>query len=289
LAVGAVSAKVSVMFTNTSRPPVLLLHGFLGSPEDWASVCHAWQPEQPVHAFDISSAFCMAKIDPNSEENGIQRAKPFEIEKIDSAEPSLEAWDAILHRIVAYMDRQDVGPWDIVGYSMGGRIAWMLAHRYPHRVSRLAILSANPGISDADERRIRAEKDHAWAMVLRAEGMSSFLNRWYAQPLFDSFRQHPIFQGLMKKRVAENPEPHAQILKSLSPALQPDLWSWVLSSEIPTLYLSGAYDSRYTQIGKRLSANRAVTHETIPDAGHVLHLESPNAVAEALSCFFRSE
>jgi len=259
--VGVVSAKVSGMFANTSRPPVLLLHGFLGSPEDWESVCHAWGI-------------------------GIQRAKPFGIKKTCSAEPSTGAWDDLLHNIVVYMDRHDTGTWDIVGYSMGGRIAWMLAHRYPHRVRRLAILSANPGITDDDDRRLRAEQDHAWAMDLRTAGMVAFLTRWYEQPLFDSFRQSRIFQKILETRATENPETHAQILESLSPALQPDLWSWVVASEIPTLYLSGDYDSRYTQIGKRLSENSAVIYKTIPEAGHVLHLESPKAVAEALMCFF---
>jgi 2-succinyl-6-hydroxy-2,4-cyclohexadiene-1-carboxylate synthase len=260
LAVAVVSAKVSVMFL--SNTPVLLLHGFLGSAEDWDPVCQAWGM-------------------------GSQRAKPFELKKnLYSAESNEDAWDSLLTTILAYMDEHNRdGPWDIVGYSMGGRIAWMLAYRYPHRVRRLCILSANPGLSSSDERQFRAIKDQEWADCLCRDGMETFLRRWYAQPLFALFRQHPLFASIVNKRVNEDPAMQAMIVMSLSPAYQPDLWSWVLASQIPTLYLSGEADTRYTDIGKRLSENTHVRCKTIPNAGHVLHLEAPVHVATVLRQF----
>ena len=284
LARRAVSAKVSVMSTPVTLPPVLLLHGFLGAPEDWDAVCHAWQPSQPVYAYSGIQPFGYAQGPPFERPQG--SPKPFEIKEKYATEPSGKIWDTILKNILAYMDqRNSDDAWDIVGYSMGGRIAWMLAYYYPHRVRRLCILSANPGLSSPDERQLRALKDQEWADCLRTEGMVTFLHRWYAQPLFASFRQHALFSSIVAKRADEDSAMQAMIVTSLSPAYQPDLWSWVLSSQIPTLYLSGDSDVRYTEIGHRLSVNQAIRHETIPGAGHVLHLEAPAHVAEVLQRF----
>ena len=242
------------MRDSRDEVPILFLHGFLGDPSDWEAVRHAYASVQAVQAYDLRAA-----------EKGI---------------------DACIFHMVAYMDSVTHAPWDIVGYSMGGRMAWLLAYRYPHRVRRLCILSANPGISDPQARRMRAEQDRVWATLLRTSGMAAFLTRWYAQPLFDSFREHPVFQAVVQRRAFENAEIQAQILEGCSPAVQSDLWPWVLASPIPTLYLSGEKDGPYTQIGESLSANASIRRAVLPDVGHVLHLEAPEAVAAAMDGFF---
>ena len=249
-----VSVRVAYMRDSTKTVPVLLLHGFLGDPSDWLAVRQACQSILGVHAYDLRDS-----------EHGIE---------------------AGLSRMVAYMDSVNRSAWDIVGYSMGGRVAWLLAYRYPQRVRRLCILCANPGISDPEARRMRAEQDRVWVTLLRTSGMASFLTRWYAQPLFDSFRQHPVFQTVVQRRALENAAVHAQILECGSPAILPDLWAWVLLSQIPTLYLSGEKDLRYTQIGEALSANPYIRCAVLPEVGHVLHLEAPVAIAAAMDCFF---
>lgn len=245
-------ATVYVMLNDSDAVPVLLLHGFLGNPEDWAAVCQALPSVQDVHVYQIQDAD--------------------------------QGFEACLAHMLAYMDCCQT-PWDIVGYSMGGRLAWLLAYRHPHRVRRLCILSASPGIADPEARRIRAVQDATWCRVLRATGLTAFLTQWYAQPLFDAFRQHPAFQATLERRYLENGEVHARILERCSPAVQPDLWAWVLASQIPTLYLCGERDSRYTEVGQRLSANNDLRCEVLPGVGHVLHVEAPVAVAVAIARF----
>ncbi len=245
-------ATVYVMLNDSDAVPVLLLHGFLGNPEDWAAVCQVLPSAQDVHVYRIQDAD--------------------------------QGFEACLSHMVAYMDRCQT-PWDIVGYSMGGRLAWFLAYRYPHRVRRLCILSASPGISDPEARRMRGLQDATWCRLLRTLGLTAFLPQWYAQPLFDAFRQHPGFQATLERRYSENAEAHARTLERCSPAVQPDLWAWVLASQIPTLYLCGERDRRYTEVGQRLSANDHLRCEVLSGVGHVLHLEAPVAVAVAITRF----
>ncbi len=252
------------MVTVSESVPVLLLHGFLGNPEDWDAVLDAWSPQKQVYPLSLVSLVGQPST---------------------SVSDHVQILDRMLSAILAMLDGHDIEVCDMVGYSMGGRIAWLFAHHYPHRVRRLCILSATPGISDPETRRMREVQDRAWGALLRSVGMSDFLTFWYAQPLFDSFREHFVFQNVVQRRALEDTEVQAQILEGCSPALQPDLWDWVLASQIPTLYLSGEKDLRYTQIGNRLLANRDIRCEVLPCVGHVLHLEAPQAVAMALGRF----
>ncbi len=57
----------------------------------------------------------------------------------------------------------------LIGYSLGGRLAMDFAHRFPERIERLIILSANPGLEKGKEERI--EWDEKWAQLLETEGM----------------------------------------------------------------------------------------------------------------------
>ena len=55
------------------------------------------------------------------------------------------------------------GPVDLVGYSMGGRMALRTAVDHPHLVRRLVLIGATPGIEDPADRAARAEQDRATA------------------------------------------------------------------------------------------------------------------------------
>ena len=54
-------------------------------------------------------------------------------------------------------------PLDLVGYSMGGRLALAYAVRNPGRVGRLVLESASPGLQTESERAARKESDEALA------------------------------------------------------------------------------------------------------------------------------
>src|SRR6185436_1553149 len=64
-------------------------------------------------------------------------------------------WEAELDRLEALAPAEFV----LAGYSMGGRLALALALRHPQRVRALVLVSASPGLADAEERAVRRAAD----------------------------------------------------------------------------------------------------------------------------------
>src|SRR6516164_8577892 len=78
----------------------------------------------------------------------------------------------------------DGEPFDLVGYSLGGRVALHAACRPPSNLRAVAVVSASPGIADPERRRARFERDVALAEALEADGdLDGFLRRWLAAPM----------------------------------------------------------------------------------------------------------
>ncbi len=157
----------------------------------------------------------------------------------------------------------------LVGYSMGGRLAMQFAHKFPKKVGGLVILSANPGLeTGVDERLIQDEK---WATLLERD-FDTFLDEWYAQPMF----------GYKRSRKGHDPKRLAKVLRTLSPAKLPNLWPHLKNFFCPKLFLFGENDIKYRLIGNRLRKYFEVVF--VPDAGHAIHIEQPEVILNELSC-----
>jgi len=98
----------------------------------------------------------------------------------------------------------------LVGYSMGARVAlqMVLAGSSSSSSSRVCwagavVVSGTPGMPDADLRSARISKDAELAAMLTEAGAAAFLEWWYQQPLWASFRAHPGFSRIVARRAAE--------------------------------------------------------------------------------------
>lgn len=221
---------------------LIFLHGFLGGPEDWLPVI----AHLPCH---------------------------FHCEAVD-----LNAPDPQQHA-KSFLEEKKGAPFFLVGYSMGGRLAWQLAPYFSASLSGLILLGAHPGLGCAAEKKARGESDQAWIDLLKKGDMSIFLKRWYAQPLFDSLRKNAVlFSRLLEQRMKRDPHLLAEILRSTSLARQPQQ-----SIYSPSLFLHGAQDLKYANIYSDLAHI-----EAIPEAGHAAHVENPRAVADAIQRFIES-
>src|SRR5438270_11633094 len=99
--------------------PLILLHGGLFSSEMWVPVLPALAERRQVFAVDLQGHGRTADID-----------RPMDVR--------LMAGD-----IAALIDHLGLAKPDVVGYSLGGGVALHLAVRYPDKVERLVIVSAN--------------------------------------------------------------------------------------------------------------------------------------------------
>lgn len=152
----------------------------------------------------------------------------------------------------------DIPEFYLVGYSLGGRIA---LQKFRHRALELILLSVHPGLKTQEEKIARLKNDQMWADLLLQLPIDEFLKRWYDQSIFKPYK--PDFQT----RKNQNIDGLAKALMHYSLAKQERF-------EIDAV-LVGERDEKFHS----LYQNPII----VPEAGHMIHLENPKAVAEIIT------
>jgi 2-succinyl-6-hydroxy-2,4-cyclohexadiene-1-carboxylate synthase len=234
-------------------PPVLWLHGFLGSCLDFEPVMLA-----------LSQRFYCVGIDLPG--HGKTRVL---------GDESCYGMGAIALSLIQVLDRLNLSPCHLLGYSMGGRVALYLAIHYPQYFRSVILESASPGLATAAERRDRLTQDHAIAHRLQTDTLETFLHHWYHQPLFDSLRHHPSYEAMLQRRRHNDPTELGRSLHQLGLGKQPSLWSKLQDLSLPTQLIVGEQDQKFVQIGWRMAAAANVKLSIIKQCGHCIHQEDP--------------
>ena len=188
----------------------------------------------------------------------------------------------------AVVEASAAGPPVLCGYSMGGRIALQYAMRRSGSLSGLVLESTSPGLADPVERAARRVADEGRARALLAEGIEAFVDRWEALSLFDGVAALPAETrlALRRRRLASDPGGLAASLRGLGTGVLPSLWDELDTLQLPTTVLVGADDEKFRNMGVRMVERLPTAHLTIvPDAGHVVHLEAPDAWARTINDF----
>jgi len=169
----------------------------------------------------------------------------------------------------------------LAGYSLGGRIALLLALAAPERVSRLVLVSTTAGIADAAERAQRRRADRLLADEMERVSYASFIERWRNQPLFAG--DPPEVGALARAEHCRN-RPHAlaAALRGMGTGEMEPVWDRLGGIAVPVLVVVGARDEKFRALGERLVARLADARLLVLPGGHVLPLESPAALAKAL-------
>jgi 2-succinyl-6-hydroxy-2,4-cyclohexadiene-1-carboxylate synthase len=175
----------------------------------------------------------------------------------------------------------------LCGYSLGGRVALHVALAAPERVARLVLVSANPGIEDADARAARRAADEQLARELDSGPYERFIERWRTQPLFAA---EPSAAGELARadQRRNRPDALAAAMRGLGIGEMQPLWARLGELQMALTVLAGARDRKYLELGRRtveLARAGAPASEAellVIDGGHGLILESPAAVAAVL-------
>lgn len=251
--------------TRGQGPPLLLLHGFTGSVETWAPFVDAFGQVRTVITVDLLG-------------HGASDAPA------DSARYRVER---TVEDLTAVLDRLGVGQFDLLGYSMGGRVALRLALTLGRRVDRLILESTSPGIGNADERSSRRRQDEALAGTLEQEGIERFVEYWERLPIWESQSDLPARtrDELRRQRLAENARGLARSLRGLSAGVMEPVWHR-LPELGSTLLLAGELDHKYVSLARRMAEWIPQAQEVLmPGAGHAIHLERPAAFREAVRTY----
>ncbi len=251
---------------DPKNPPVVLLHGFLGTGADWREVMDA-----------LSDRFyCLAPDLPGHGETVID------------GPDTLYTANATARLLAGYINGERLQTPDLIGYSMGGRLALYLAVNYPDYFRRMVLESSSPGLSNPTERAARRDQDLALASRLESESFDKFLRDWYDQPIFASLQRYPDrLKTLIAQRLRQNPLKLAVSLRHFGAGIQEPLWNR-LAKTPPTLLIVGEHDAKFQQIATRMvSAMPDATVGIVPDAGHNVHLEQPERFVRIVKEFLR--
>lgn len=169
------------------------------------------------------------------------------------------------------------------GYSMGGRYCLHLALQSPESVERLVLIGATPGLERAEERAARRAADEALAASIERDGVNRFLAQWLANPLFATL---PAAAAGIEERRANSAAGLAASLRAAGTGAQESLWPRLGELRMPVLVVTGALDTKFSAIARRMADAIPDPHRVeVPDAGHAVHLERPDAVAGAVADF----
>ncbi len=246
-------------------PWLVFLHGFLGSGSDWNEIALEFAPYFSCLCVDLPG-------------HGASRI----------AEPCRVG--DVLDALAALLDEHRIERCTLLGYSMGGRVALSLAAHVPGRVERLVLESTSLGLRSPEERDARQASDASWSAMLDAGDMATFLERWYAQPLFETIRRGPArFAELVQRRTRQDPRQLALGLQTMGPGVWPSAWDMWQALSIPILVIVGEHDAKYVALAHEMQATRASAQvHIIPDCGHNVHWEDPSAYTAAVAMFLRN-
>ncbi|RAK21074.1 2-succinyl-6-hydroxy-2,4-cyclohexadiene-1-carboxylate synthase [Anoxybacillus vitaminiphilus] len=246
--------------------PLLLLHGFTGSVETWKSFIPKWQDDKQLIMVDIIG-------------HGLTDS-PDEHERY-----KIERAAADLAGILQYFNIEKT---NVLGYSMGGRLALTFAILYPHRVNKLILESSSPGLKSDEERRARIKSDEALALEIETYGIKHFVEKWENIPLFSTQKRLPqiVQERIRTERLRNNAKGLANSLRGMGTGKQPSWWNRLSELKMPTLLICGELDEKFCRIASemaRFMPNAVVSQ--ISDSGHAIHVEQPEIFAKIVDEF----
>lgn len=137
---------------GTGKPPLLLLHGLLGSSRNWQSA-----------GADLAGAYHVVALDLRNHGR--------------SPHAAAMTYEAMMNDVLAWMDAHGLARVTLLGHSMGGKVAMLLACRFPQRVERLIVVDIAPRDYTSSAHRAEFAAMHALdlrALTSRAEAEARF-------------------------------------------------------------------------------------------------------------------
>ncbi|WP_060788441.1 2-succinyl-6-hydroxy-2,4-cyclohexadiene-1-carboxylate synthase [Geobacillus zalihae] len=245
--------------------PLLLLHGFTGSADTWRPLAPFW-PDFRVMAVDLLG---------HGRTEAPKDARRYRIEHAAAD-------------LAALLDEWGVEQVNVLGYSMGGRLALAFAVWHPHRVRRLVLESSSPGLKTEEERRARREADEALARKIETEGVRAFVDDWEKIPLFATQQALPdsVRAAIRRERLRHTATGLANSLRGMGTGVQPSFWERLGELAMPVLLVCGENDEKFCRIAAQMH-ERLPNSELVcvPDAGHAIHVEQPGIFAKIVSEF----
>lgn len=235
------------------QPDLLIAHGLFGSARNWGVVAKRLSEGRRVVAADMRNH---GASDWNPQHN----------------------YPLMADDLAQVID----GQWDVLGHSMGGKAAMVLALTHPEKVRKLVVADIAPVAyahtqMDKIDAMRRVDLEHVMSRAEAGDMMA------LDDPALTAFFLQSL--DLTQKRWRLN----LAVLADNMPAILgfPDIDS---RFDGPVLFLSGAHSS-YVMPAHRDRIRTLFPHARfakIPDCGHWLHAEKPREFVAAVDVFLRA-
>jgi 2-succinyl-6-hydroxy-2,4-cyclohexadiene-1-carboxylate synthase len=248
-------------FGQPHLPALLMLHGFLGSKDDWSIL----MPR-------LSQYFHCICIDlPGHGGNEDTLTSP--------------GLHQAAELIVSKMHRMGYQQFHLLGYSLGGRIALHIAADFADSLLSLTLESAHPGLQDAQQQASRAKSDRLWANKLQHLALADFLALWYQQAVFSDLSEHQKQQLISIRRI-NDPQRLANCYMTTSLSLQQDCRNVLERLNCPCHFIYGVDDKKFAQVAidwqAALAGSVNLQLHPLHAAGHNIHSLHPQLFIDTL-------
>ncbi len=249
---------------DEAAPPIVLLHGFTGHSRTWDTIARQLAPSQRVIALD-------------------QRGHGLS----DWAEEY--STDAMVEDVHKLVDALGFERFQLLGLSMGGRVALHFAGTYPARVARLVIVDIAPETNRDGMQRIQESTRAQDVFDSVEEALAASAKANPIAPAGE--REHRVRNNLMRLEDGRVTFRHDRGLRTGErPLVRPapeDGWALCRAITAPTLFIRGAQSDLITpelaaRMGKEIPNCTVVE---VGPSGHSVPLDNPEGFAKAVLPF----
>ena len=242
----------------TARPPLLIAHGLFGSARNWGVIARRLSEGRLVLAVDMRN-------------HG------------DSPWTGSHRYPDLAADLAEVIRAEAGGRADVLGHSMGGKAAMVLALSEPARVNRLVVADIAPVAYGHSQNHLIAAMR---GLDLAAVSLRSQADAQLAAGIEDEGTRAFLLQSLDLKTSPPRWRLNLDVLEAEMPAIVG--WPGTPGRfDGPALFLSGALSS-YVLPDHRPAIKAqfpAARFARIPGAGHWLHAERPREFEAAVAAF----
>ena len=171
----------------------------------------------------------------------------------------------------------------LLGYSQGGRVALQTALIHPNLIDSLALVATSPGLNER-ERTLRRVADEGLATRIVRIGTELFIDEWLANPFVATDHVAKQWRESDRAMRLENTAAGlAEALRGMGQASVANSIDRIAALPMPVAFIAGTRDERYCEHATVMAASRNERPVLIPDAGHNVVLEAPEALAQVVS------
>lgn len=255
---------VELSFTDMGAgKPLVILHGLFGSKRNWTNIAHRFAAGRRVLTADLRN-------------HG------------ESPWDARHDYPAMAEDVAELIRAQVGGPADVVGHSMGGKVAMMLALDLPELVERLVVVDIAPAVSTGTPVE--------YLRALRSLPLDRFSNRADVKDALAGAIPDPAMRAFLMLNLATGPTGLSWTVNLDAidtnfptilgfPAVPPGR-----RFKKPALFLVGDR-SDYVRPHHRPEIERlfpAATIEVIDGAGHWVHADAADAFVTTVTRFLQA-